>query len=56
MSPSLSRRRALQLAGTATATYLVLRQADLEKPELNDLLTEVPRLGGRLRGYVLTQR
>jgi Mrp family chromosome partitioning ATPase len=44
------------LAGTATATYLVLRQADLEKPELNDLLTEVPRLGGRLRGYVLTQR
>ncbi len=44
------------LAGTATATYLVLRQADIEKPELNELLSEVPRLGGRLRGYVLTQR
>jgi Mrp family chromosome partitioning ATPase len=44
------------VAGTATATYLVLRQADLEKPELNDMLVEVPRLGGRLRGYVLTQR
>jgi Mrp family chromosome partitioning ATPase len=44
------------LAGTATATYVVLRQADIEKPELNDMLSEVPRLGGRLRGYVLTQR
>ena len=41
------------LAGTCAATYLILGQADLGAPELNDLLADIPRQGGRLRGYVL---
>ncbi|MFL5341763.1 MAG: hypothetical protein ACJ8F7_16585 [Gemmataceae bacterium] len=44
------------LAATATATYLVLSQAELEQPEWNDLLTEIPRHGAQLRGYILTQK
>jgi len=42
------------LVGTATATYLVLKQSDLESPELNETLADVSRQGGNLRGYVLT--
>lgn len=41
------------LAGTCAATYLVLAQPDLAAPELNDLLADIPRHGGRLRGYIL---
>jgi Mrp family chromosome partitioning ATPase len=44
------------LAATATATYLVLGQAELDVPEWNDLLTEIPHHGGQLRGYVLTRK
>lgn len=40
------------LAGTATATYLVLRQAELEREELNNALHDAA--GDNLRGYVLT--
>jgi len=32
----------------------VLKQADLEKPELNQLLQGVAQAGAKLRGYVLT--
>jgi Mrp family chromosome partitioning ATPase len=42
------------LAGTVAATYFVLKQADLEKPELNQLLQGVAQAGAKLRGYVLT--
>jgi hypothetical protein len=41
------------LSGTCAATYLVLGQSDLGNPELNDLLSDIPRHGGRLRGYIL---
>jgi Mrp family chromosome partitioning ATPase len=43
------------LTGISDATYLVLRQADLDAPELGDLQAAVLQQGGRLRGYVLTQ-
>ena len=44
------------LSGKCSATYLVLGQADFAAPELNDMLAEIPRHGGQLRGYILAQR
>jgi len=44
------------LAATATATYLVLGQTELDVPEWNDLLTEIPQRGAQLRGYILTRK
>jgi len=44
------------LAATCGATYLVLRPDDLTGPDVNDMLTDIPRQGGKLRGYVLAQR
>jgi Mrp family chromosome partitioning ATPase len=44
------------LVGTASSTYLVVRQSDIEAPELNDLLVKVPHVGGQLRGYVLVSK
>ncbi len=41
------------LSGTCAANYLVLAPTDLAAPDLNDLLAEIPRHGGQLRGYVL---
>jgi Mrp family chromosome partitioning ATPase len=44
------------LAATCPATYLVLRPDDLLGSTVNDLLSEIPRHGGQLRGYVLAQK
>jgi Mrp family chromosome partitioning ATPase len=44
------------LSATASATYLVIRQSDLEAPELNDLLVKIPHAGAHLRGYVLVSK
>ena len=44
------------LSATAAATYLVLRPADLEMPGLDGLFADIPRRGGRLRGYMVAQR
>jgi hypothetical protein len=44
------------LTATAAATFLVLRPADLEMPGLDGLFADIPRHGGRLRGYVVAQR
>jgi hypothetical protein len=41
------------LSGTCAATYLILGQPDMGSPELNDLLLDIPRHGGHLRGYIL---
>jgi Mrp family chromosome partitioning ATPase len=42
------------VAGACDAVYLVLRQAEVEQPEVSDLQTAIQLQGGRLRGYVLT--
>jgi Mrp family chromosome partitioning ATPase len=44
------------LTATCMATYMVLQPADLTGSDVNDVLTEIPRHGGQLRGYVLAQR
>src|SRR5262245_2418271 len=44
------------LATACAATYLVLQPDDLTGSDVNELLTEIPRHGGQLRGYILSQR
>jgi Mrp family chromosome partitioning ATPase len=50
-----SRPELPSLTATCGATYLVLRPDDLTGSEVNDVLTDIPRHRGQLRGYVLAQ-
>lgn len=43
------------LTAACEATYLVLRQEDVDAPELTTVQSQVETSGGQLRGYVLTQ-
>jgi Mrp family chromosome partitioning ATPase len=42
------------LASAADGVYLVVRHAETQTPEVEELLYRIPQRGGRLRGYVLT--
>jgi Mrp family chromosome partitioning ATPase len=44
------------LLATASATYLVLAQPDLESTQANDMLADMTMQGGKVRGYVLVQK
>lgn len=54
-APWESRPELPVLVGTCPATYLVFGQSDLDQPSWNDVMHEIPRHGGTLRGYMLTQ-
>lgn len=47
--------RLAELAGPCTASYLVLRPNDFEAPHLDDMMTDVVKGGGHVRGYILAQ-
>ena len=44
------------LGSYCDSVYLVVRQADAQKPEITELLQLIPQQGSRLRGCILTQR
>jgi Mrp family chromosome partitioning ATPase len=43
------------LASAVDGVYLVVRHAETQTPEVEELLYRIPQRGGRLCGYVLTQ-
>ena len=51
-----SQAESTRLGALCTAIFLVLRPTDLTAESVSRLADEIPKQGGRLRGYVLVQR